>query len=813
MDSLLQDVRYAARKLLRTPGFTLIAVITLALGIGATTAMWAIVDGVLIRPLPYPDPDRVVRIASTNREKKPNAMSAPDFIDYRDQTRSFVGMAVMDDDNLNLTRPGSEPARITVGAVGAAFFDLLGVKPQLGRYFRPGEDSKGAPRVIVLSDNLWRNRFGGDRSIVGKSISLNGNNYDVIGVAPPKFDFPNRVEAWRPFVFADWMVDPANRGAHFLYAIGRVKPNVSVETASRDVAMVAKRLEDKFPDSNSGFGAAAQPLQEYLVGPVGKALTAMMGAVVFVLLIACANVANLLLVRAATRETEIAVRTALGAGRTRIARQLITESALLALAGSAVGVGVAAWLLVGVQRLAGAQMPLLDSVSIDARVLGFAVLAGLLTGCLFGLAPAVHSMRASVGQMLRAGARGIGGRAANRTRNTLVIVELALAMVLLVGAGLLTKSFARLLSVNPGFVADKVVSFKVSLPEARYPQETDSRKFVARALADLRTVPGTQSVSASFFKPFDNGMMRTVFEVRGEPESRADSRRLSMVEPASPDYFKTLGMVVKAGRVYDETENGFNGEPVVVINEALARKYFATSNPIGKYLTYGIGHDTAAAGGEVTVQGRVIGVVGDVKQRDLKTETLPTTYIPYNTYAVGEITFLMRTSSSLAAVAPVIRARLKQLDGDLPLFKLQTMEEAMSESALQQRFFMTLLAGFAVLAVVLAALGIYGVMSYSVAQRTREMGIRIALGATRQRVVKLVVSDGAMLAATGLVIGAGGAFWLTRLIEGLLFHTPAKDPATFAVVAGVLGGVAILAAYLPARRAASIDPVVTMRAE
>jgi predicted permease len=812
MDSFLQDVRYAVRKLLRTPGFTFIAVLTLAFGIGATTAMWAIVDGVLIRPLPYPDPGRVVRVSSMSKEGKPNAMSASDFMDYRSQTTSFVGMAAMDDDNLNLTRSGSEPTRVSVGAVGASFFDLLGMKPQLGRFFRPGEDERGAAKVVVLSDNLWRARFGADPSIVGKPIALNGNNYEVVGVAPPKFDFPNRVEAWQPFVFADWMLDPANRGAHFFMALGRVKPGVAVETANRDIAMVAKRLEEKYPESNTGFGAMVQPLQEYLVGPVGKALTAMLGAVIFVLLIACANVANLLLVRAATRETEMAVRTALGAGRTRIARQLVTESALLAIAGAVAGVAVAAWLLVGVQKLAGAQMPLLETVSIDARVLAFAIVAGLLTGCLFGLAPALHAMRTSVGQMLRAGARGVG-RATNRTRNTLVVVELALAMVLLVGAGLLTKSFARLLSVNTGFVPEHVVSFKVSLPASRYPQETDARKFVARTLADLRQVPGTQIVSASFFKPFDNGMMRTVVDVRGEPPRRTDQRRLSMVEPVSPEYFRTLGMAVKAGRVFDESENGFSGEQVVVVNEALVRKYFPNENPIGKYFIYGIGHDTAAAGKEATVQGRVIGIVGDVKQRDLKTETMPTTYIPYNTYAVGDITFLVRTTSSIGAIGPMIRSRVKQIDADLPLFKLQTMEEAMSESALQQRFFMTLLAGFAVLAVVLAALGIYGVMSYSVTQRAREMGIRIALGATRNRVVKLVVSQGATLAVTGLAIGAGGAFWLTRLIEGLLFNTPAKDPATFALVAAVLGGVAILAAYLPARRAASTDPVVTMRAE
>jgi predicted permease len=813
MDTLLQDVRYAARKLLRTPGFTFIAVLTLALGIGATTAMWAIVDGIMIRPLPYPDPGRVVRVASLSRDKKPNAMSVPDFMDYRAQTTSFVGMAAMDEENVALTRQGSEPIRIASATVGAPFFDLLGIKPQAGRYFRAGEDEKGAARVVVLSDKLWRTRFGADPAIVGKPIALNGNNYEVIGIAPPKFDFPNRVEVWRPFIFDGWMLDPENRGAHFFTAIGRVKPTLSVETARTDLEMVAKRLADKYPDSNEGMGGSVEPLQEYLVGPMGKALAAMLGAVVFVLLIACANVANLLLVRAASRETEMAVRTALGAGRHRILRQLITESALLALAGAGFGVGVAAWLLLGVQKLAATQVPLLDNVSIDLPVLGFAVLAGLLTGVLFGLAPALHGVRTSLGQMLRSGSKGMGSRAANRTRNTLVVVELALAMILLVGAGLLTKSFARLLSVDPGFVPEQVISFKVSLPGKRYPQETDARTFVARTLDGLRQLPGTQSVAASFIRPFDNSMMRTSFEVRGAPAPSADVRQVSLLEPVTPDYFKTLGIRVKAGRTFDESENGFTSEPVVVVNEALARKYFPRENPVGKYLTYGIDHDTAATGKSVTVQGRIIGVVENAKQRDLKTEVVPSTFLPYNTYAISEVSFLIRTTSPMSALAPTIRARLREIDASLPLFKMQTMEEAISESAVQQRFFMTLLAGFAVLAVVLAALGIYGVISYSVAQRSREMGIRIALGATRPRVVKLVVSHGATLAVTGLALGGAGAFWLTRLIAGLLFNTPPNDPATFAAVAGLLGAVAIVAAYLPARRAASIDPVVTMRAE
>ena len=812
MDSLLQDVRYAARKLLRTPGFTIVVVLTLALGISATTTMWAIVNGVLLKPLPYPDSHELVRVSSATREGKPNAMSAPDFIDYRDQTSTFVGMAAMDEGNANLTRAGSEPTRITLADVGASFFDLLRLQPQRGRFFVAGEDVRGAARVVVLSDNLWRARFGGDTSLVGKAIFLNGNSYTVVGIAPPKFNYPNRVEAWRPLVWADWMLDPGNRGAHFLYAIGRVKPGVAIETAQQDLAVVAQRLATKYPESNTNFLSLVKPLHEHIVGPVGKALQAMLGAVLFVPLIACANIANRLLGRAASRETEMAVRTALGAGRGRIVRQLITESALLALAGTTLGVVLAAWLLAGVQQLAGTQVPLLETISIDAGVLGFAVVAAVVTGGLFGLAPALHAVRTGIGQMLRAGARGVG-RAANRTRNTLVVVELALAMVLLVGAGLLIRSFARLTSVDTGFSPSSLVTFKLSLPASRYPHETNARAFVARALGEMRQIPGTESAAVSFFRPFDAAMMRTSFEVRGEPAKAWDQRRLSLVEPASPDYFRTLGMTVKAGRVFDERENGFDTEQVIVINEALARKFFPNENPIGKFFTYGIEHDTAAAGKSATVQGRVIGIVADVKQRDLKTEVLPSTFIPYNTFAVGDITFTIRTSASLAAVAPTIRARIRQIDAELPIYGLQTMDEAMSESASQQRFFMTLLAGFATLALVLAALGIYGVISYTVSQRTREMGIRIALGATHHRVVKLVVSHGAMLAAGGVALGMVGGLALTRLIAGLLYETPPKDPLTFAGVGLFLAAISVLAAYLPARRAAAVDPVVTMRAE
>lgn len=813
MDSLLQDVRYAARKLLRTPSFSAIAVITLALGIGATTAMWAIVDGVLLRPLPYPDPEQVVQVSTLGREGRPSALSPLDFIDYRDQTSSFLGMAALGDASENLTGAGQEPARISVGLVGANFFDILGIAPQRGRYFVNGEDVRGSNRVIVLSDDLWRTRFGADTALIGKTISLSGNAFTVVGIAPPKFNYPNRVDAWRPFVMQQWMLDPNNRGSHFLGAVARLKPGVSIETARQDLLTVSKRLADQFPGSNAGFRGGVDPLQQVIVGPISKALKAMLGAVFFVLLIACANVANLLLVRAATRETEMAVRTALGAARSRIIRQLVTESVLLSAAGATLGVAVAAWLLVGVTRLAGNQVPRLEDVAIDGRVLLFAVGVALLTGITFGLAPALHAVKAEISQMLRAGGRGAGTPGANRTRSTIVVVELALAMVLLVGAGLLTRSFTRLLSVDPGFKPERLVTFRVSLPASRYPDEPQARAFVARMLAELKQLPGTQDAGAAYFRPFEPGTMRTAFELRGEVAQPGTTRKITDVYPVSPTYFETMGIPVKAGRMFDERENGFATEPVLVVNEALAGKFFPTTNPIGEFITLGIDHDTVANSAPIRVQGRIIGIVGDIKQRDLKTATAPSVFIPYNTYAASEMSFVLRTTAPMSATTGAIRSRLKQIDAEVPVYRLQTMEDALAGTASQPRFFLGLLAGFAVLALILSAIGIYGVISYTVAQRTREMGIRIALGATRQRVLRLIVSQGAMLAVAGVALGVVGAASLTKLIAGLLFETPPLDPVTFAGVAGLLAGVAVLAAYLPARRAAKVDPVIAMRAE
>jgi putative ABC transport system permease protein len=503
MDILLQDIRYAARKLARTPSFTIIAVTTLALAIGATTAVFSIVNGVLLKPLPFRNPDEIMKIGSSGTDGKLRAMSAPDFIDYRDQTHSFVGMAAVQERNsANLSIAGSEPIRLNSASVGARFFELLGTPMELGRGFLADEDATGASRVVVIADRIWRNRFDADQHIIGRSVSLNGHDYKVIGVAPPSLTYPDTPDIWVPFKFEPWMIDPENRGAHFFYAIARRRPGVSEEVAARDMATVGARLQKEYPRSNTNFGGTAANLQTSLVGNVSGTLQTMFGAVVFVLLIACTNVANLLLVRAASRETEIAVRTALGAGRGRIIRQLVTESVLLSLAGAIIGAALAAWIVDAIIAFGPKGLPRIEDIAMDGRVLAFSAIVAVLTGILFGLVPAFHAARSELAQMLKESVRGASSRrAAQRTRSLLVITEMSLAVVLLIGAGLLIRSFATLLKVDPGFRPENVVSYDVSLPSVKYAIDRDIRRFTSDVQQSVAHIPGGQSVAAAFDRP------------------------------------------------------------------------------------------------------------------------------------------------------------------------------------------------------------------------------------------------------------------------------------------------------------------------
>jgi len=813
MQTLLNDVRYAARKLLRTPGFTVIAVATLALAIGATTAVFSIVNSVLLEPLPFAQPDRLVQVASIGRLGKPGAMSWPDFKDYRDQTSSFVGMAAIDIESANLTAPGVESQRLQRAEVGANFFSLLGTRMQAGRAFLAGEDVNGAAPVTVISDKLWRSNYGADPTLLGRTIALDGINYQVIGIAQPG-GYPAATDLWTPLIPPAWAADPSGRGAHWLDGIGRVKPGVTVDQAKRDIVNVGERLRLAYQDDDGEFHATIVPLSERVVGNFREPLVALMGAVAFVLLIACANVANLLLVRAASRESEMAVRTALGAGRGRIVRQLVTESVLLSLVAAALGCALAAWIVDAVAAFGPTGLPRLNEISVNGRVLVFSVGVAVVTGVLFGLVPAFHAARTSLGQVLREGTRGGSGqKAAQRTRNVLVMTEMALAVILLIGAGLLIHSFARLTAVDPGFRAENVVTFDVSVPDSRYAFDRNKNQFTESVLASLRKLPRTRSAAAAFSIPLAHVNMATTFTVDGRPPLSAEKRMLTEVHPVTPGYFATMGIRLVRGRAFTAGENTYAAPQVLVISQALADKYFPGEDPIGKRLSLGIGHDTAQSNTNVDIKGEIVGIVADVKQRDLATPPAASTYIGYGTFPQNAESFVVRTQADPAMVMRAVRDNVRQIDPNIPVYNLQTMQQVLSGSVAQPRFYMTLLASFAALALLLAALGIYGVISYSVSQRSRELGIRIALGATREGVVKLVLGQGMALTVTGAVAGLLGAYGLTRLIANLLFGVPPLDTLTFATVPLVLIAVAWVASYIPARRAARVDPVTAIRAD
>ena len=813
MDTLLQDLRYAARKLLHAPGFTVVAVATLALAIGATTAIFSIVNGVLLKPLPFRNPEQVVFVSSINREAKINPMSTLDFIDYRDQSKSFAGMAAIDHGPMNVTSGASEPARLQAAMVGAKFFDLLGVEPQRGRTFAEGEDKTGAPKVVVLTDHLWRQQYGADPRLVGQTIRLDGDVYTVVGIAPASLTFPPDVDLYVPFVFQPYQVDAGNRGAHSHFAIARVKDGVTVAGASNELNTVAKRLATQYPESNTGFGAQAIPLQERIIGKADKPLYAMFGAVVLVLLIACANVANLLLVRASAREPEMAVRTAMGAGRFRIVRQLVTESLLLSAAGAVLGVALASWAVAAVIAFGPSGVPRLQEVVVDGQVLGFALSISIVTGILFGLVPALHSARADIAQMLRENVRGTSKGGSHRTRNALVVAEMALAVVLLVGAGLLIHSFVRLINVDPGFNPERVVAFNLSLPSTKYQYERDVRAAVADLTDRIRKLPGTREVGVTFGRPLDNsGMMRTIFEVDGWAPSTPNRRHVSEVHMTSPGFFNAMGIPLVRGRLFTADEDRLSAPPVVVVSQEFAKRYFPNEDPIGKRVKFGITHDTAATGqGEAQVRGEIVGIVGDVKQQDLATPAYPTAYAPFNTFAIGFFSVVVRTDADSRAVAGGIKRAVRDVDADLPIYSLSTMEQAVSDSVSQPRFYMVLLGAFAGIALLLAALGIYGVISYTVSQRTRELGIRVVLGATRQKIVRLVIGQGVWMAGVGVVLGLAASLALTRALASLLFGVEKLDPVTLSIAPVTLMAVALLGCYLPARRAAKVDPVIAMR--
>ena len=806
MDSFSQDLRYALRRILKSPGFTLVSVMTLALGIGANSAIFSVVNGVLLKPLPFKEPDRLVAIYHVSEGRR-TTISGPNFTDLSRRSETLSDAAAISRYRTILTGQG-EPVRLNAADVSASFFDLLGVSPQRGRGFRAEENQPGSAKVVVLADSLWRQNFGRDPGIVGKTITLDGVAREVVGIMPPGFSYPTDRVLWTPIEHTPAFVSE-QRGAWYLTVIGRAKAGVPVERVEAEVQTIGKQLAKQYPDANDGVDLAAVPLHEATVGNIRKAVLVLLGAVGFVLLIGCANVANLLLARAAARETEMAVRTALGAGRGRLIRQLLTESVILSIVGAGFGLLMAVW---GVELLVSFQpqgIPRLNDVRVDGTVVAFTLGLAVLTGLIFGLVPAFQSTRTRLASTLKEGGRGaLTTRGGTRMRGALVIAEMALAVMLLTGAGLLIRSFVKLASVDPGFHVEQALTFELSLPDSRYEQETRQRAFFDELIPRLRSVPGVQNVGAVLSLPLSGSSLVLTFEVAGRPPVPPAQRPALQVRVATPDYFTTIGIPLEKGRLFNDQDRE-GTQPVVLLTKAAVRQYFPNEDPIGKRITlgWGRGPGTPRAGGEV------VGVIGDVKDAGLDEADPPQLYLPNRQWPVQGMGVVLKTSIPPASITDAVRREVYAVDGNIPISNLRTLEQIVSRSISQPRFYMTLLAIFAGGALLLAAIGIFGVLSYAVAQRTREIGIRMALGARERTVVGLVVRHAMILACAGVALGVVTAYFLSTTLSTLLYSTTPRDPLTFVSVAGLLLLVALFASYVPARRATRVDPIVALRTE
>jgi len=801
---LAQDLHYGLRMLVKNPSFTIVAVLALALGIGANSAIFSVVNTVLLRPLPYKNPGRLVMLweEATHLGFPKNTPSPANFIDWRAQNTVFEAMAAMVERSFNLTGVG-EPERFDGRRVSANLFDLLGVQPQLGRAFRAEEDKPGS-RVVILSNGLWQHRFGGDPRVIGQAVSLNGESYTVIGVMPGSFQFPTRRDQlWVPLAFD--AKEAASRGNHFLEVIARMKPGVTLQQAQAEMSTIAARLAQQYPEENLRVGSVVTALQEQVVGDIKPALLVVLGAVGFVLLIACANVANLLLARAAARQKEIALRLALGAGRSRLTRQFLTESVLLAVIGGAVGLLLSIAGLRVLKTFIPDTISQAQAISIDAKVLVFTGLVALVTGIIFGLAPAMQVSHLDINDTLKEGGRdAAGGTRGNRIRALLVIGEIAVSFVLLMGAGLLINSFMHLRNLHPGFRANHLLTMKIPLSEVKYPDKERRSPFYAEVLRRVQALPGVQSAAVAGNLPltYDGDSMPIGIEGRTDPPP--DQRPDVILRVVGPGYFSTMGIPLVRGRDFSEQDKADSAR-VVIVSEKTARHFWPGENPIGKRLKPGSTNRNIP-------WIEIIGVVKDVRQNDFVSEPKMQMYMPYqqlNSFAPNAL--VVRTNVEPLSLAGAVRNAIWAVDKDQPVSNLRSMDEIVSEAVARQRFSMLLLGIFAALAMVLAAVGIYGVMSYSIAQRTREIGLRIALGAQKSDVLKMILRQGLRFVAAGLAIGLAASFVLTRVMASLLFGISATDPATFVSISLVLIAVALLASYIPAVRAMKIDPMLALR--
>jgi putative ABC transport system permease protein len=819
--TLRQDIRYGARMMLKSPGITIIVIIALALGIGANTAIFSVVNAVLLRPLPYDEADRLVFLNEKSPVLDEMSISYPNFTDWRNQNQSFEKMGVYNRASYNLTGAG-EAERIVTGQVSADLFSVLRVNALHGRVFTNEEDKPGGTPVVVLSYGLWQRRFGGQTNIVGQAITLNGKSYTVIGIMPESYLYPSRVEMWVPVGQLSDQPSWQQRGNHpGLFGVARLKPGVTFEQAEADMNNIATNLEKQYADSNTGNRVRIRWLMEIFVEDVRRTLWLIFGVVGAVLLIACANIANLLLARATARRKEMAIRTAVGASRWRLVRQLLTESILVSMIGGAIGLVLAYWGVQLILYMSPNAIPRSREIGLDWTVLLFTLGVSFVTGILFGLIPAIQAGEVDIHETLKETGRGNSGR--NWLRSSLVVAEVATTLVVLIFAGLMIRSFYKLQQVNPGFSHDRLTSFSISLPQKKYATEEVRGSFYNRVLENIRTLPGVESVAAASGLPLGNNGWQTGFVIDGQPPPPPDQTPLMEACLVTPDYFKAMNIPVLRGRVFNdrddrshlagrdlskmnENQRFIAGLTKIVIDEEFARRYWPNEDPVGKRVS--LGRDADAPKLEI------LGVVGRVKMESLNQNSDRVQgYLPFNQIPQGGMTVIIKGASDPNLLISSARNAVKEIDPDQPIYNPRTMGEIRAESVEGERLTLTLLSLFASIALVLAIVGIYGVMSYSVTQRTHEIGIRMAIGARPLDVFKMILGQGMKLALIGVGLGLVGAFIVTRFMATMLFGIEPTDATTFGAITAILIAVALLACYLPGRRATKVEPTISLRYE